>query len=60
MTANDLFLLIVLIAMLGFVIFVISAIINMFKKEPAKDDWLKAFAFLVLTLVFFTLFGLTI
>ena len=60
MTVNDLFLLIVLIAILGFGIFVISAVINVFKKEPAKDDWLKAFAFLVLTLVFFVLFGLTL
>jgi len=60
MAATDLFLLITLISMLGIAVFVLSAIINLFKGRSSKNDWKRAFIFFGLTILFFILFGISL
>lgn len=45
---------------MGAFIFAISAIITFFKRKKSKDEWNKMFVFLILGVISFVLFGLSL
>ncbi len=57
---TDIFLLVFLISVMGAFIFAISAIITFFKRKKSKDEWNKMFVFLILGVISFVLFGLSL
>lgn len=59
MMASDLFLLLMLISLLGVGIFVLSALVNLVRRQPVKEEWKRALIFFTLAFVSFILFGLT-
>ena len=48
-----------LLALLSIMIFSFSAIVKLIKREPSKDEWKKVLFFIILSVVFFILFGIT-
>lgn len=60
MTVNTLFFIIMLVSALGFVMFTVSAIVNIFKRRASFVDWKKVLFFLALTVVAFFMFGMTV
>lgn len=58
--ASDLFLLSMLFSTLASIIFFVSLLIRLLKKEKWKEEAKKTLGFLVLTIIFFVLFGLSI
>lgn len=58
MKADDLFLMITLIGLLGVGVFAISALVNAVKGYPTKKEWQRALIFFILAFVSFILFGL--
>lgn len=57
---TDIFLLIFLIAVLGVLIFSIIGFIALVKKEPSKNEWMKVLLFIIIGIVSFILFGLSL
>lgn len=57
---TDIFLLVFLISVMGAFIFAISAIITFIKRKKSKDEWNKMFVFLILGVISFVLFGLSL
>ena len=59
---SDIFLFVMLIALLGAFIFLISALINVFRKKPALSnlDFRRMLIFIAVALLFFLLFGLSL
>lgn len=59
---TDIFLLILLIALIGAFIFLVSALINVFRKNPIASnlDFKRSLLFLAVALLFFLLFGITL
>lgn len=58
---SDIFLLAMLIALVGASIFLISALINVFRKKPSSSnlDFRRSLIFLAVAIIFFILFGLS-
>lgn len=56
------FLLILLIALIGAFVFLVSALINVFRKNPIASnlDFKRSLLFLAVALLFFLLFGITL
>ena len=56
------FLLILLIALIGAFVFLVSALINVFRKNPiaCNLDFKRSLLFLAVALLFFLLFGITL
>lgn len=59
---TDIFLLILLIALIGAFVFLVSALINVFRKNPIASnlDFKRSLLFLAVALLFFLLFGITL
>lgn len=59
---TDIFLLILLIALIGAFVFLVSALINVFRKNPIASnlDIKRSLLFLAVALLFFLLFGITL
>lgn len=57
---TDIFLLILLIALIGAFVFLVSALINVFRKNPIASnlDFKRSLLFLAVALLFFLLFGI--
>ena len=56
---SDTFFGLLLLALLSIIIFSFSAIVKLIKREPSKDEWKKVLFFIILSVVFFILFGIT-
>ncbi len=56
---SDTFIGLLLLALLSIIIFSFSAIVKLIKREPSKDEWKKVLFFIILSVVFFILFGIT-
>lgn len=56
---SDTFIGLLLLALLSIMIFSFSAIVKLIKREPSKDEWKKVLFFIILSVVFFILFGIT-
>lgn len=56
---SDTFIGLLLLALLSLMIFSFSAIVKLIKREPSKDEWKKVLFFIILSVVFFILFGIT-
>ena len=56
---SDTFFGLLLLALLSLMIFSFSAIVKLIKREPSKDEWKKVLFFIILSVVFFILFGIT-
>ena len=56
---SDTFIGLLLLALLSLIIFSFSAIVKLVKREPSKDEWKKVLFFIILSVVFFILFGIT-
>ena len=56
---SDTFIGLLLLALLSLMIFSFSAIVKLIKREPSKDEWKKVLFFIILSIVFFILFGIT-
>ena len=56
---SDTFFGLLLLALLSIMIFSFSAIVKLIKREPSKDEWKKVLFFIILSVVFFILFGIT-
>lgn len=59
---TDIFLLMLLIALIGAFVFLVSALINIFRKNPIASnlDFKRSLLFLAVALLFFLLFGITL
>lgn len=57
---TDIYLLIFLITILGVFIFSIFGLISILKKEPANEEWQKVVLFIIIGIVSFILFGLSL
>ena len=59
---TDIFLLILLIALIGAFVFLVFALINVFRKNPIASnlDFKRSLLFLAVALLFFLLFGITL
>ena len=59
---TDIFLLILLIALIGAFVFLVSALINVFRKNPIASnlDFKRSLLFLAVALLFSLLFGITL
>lgn len=59
---TDIFLLILLIALIGAFVFLVSALINVFRKNPIASnlDFKRSLLFLAVAVLFFLLFGITL
>ena len=56
---SDTFIGLLLLALLSLMIFSFSAIVKLVKREPSKDEWKKVLFFIILSVVFFILFVIT-
>ncbi|HZK46551.1 MAG TPA: hypothetical protein VFC64_01285 [Atopostipes sp.] len=56
---SDTFIGLLLLALLSLMIFSFSAIVKLVKREPSKDEWKKVLFFIILSVVFFILFSMT-
>lgn len=56
---SDTFIGLLLLALLSLMIFSFSAIVKLIKREPSKDEWKKVLFFIILSVVFFILFVIT-
>ena len=56
---SDTFSGLLLLALLSIMIFSFSAIVKLIKREPSKDEWKKVLFFIILSVVFFILFVIT-
>lgn len=56
---SDTFFGLLLLALLSIIIFSFSAIVKFIKKEPSKDEWKRVLFFIILSVLFFILFGMT-
>ena len=56
---SDTFIGLLLLALLSIIIFSFSAIVKLVKREPSKDEWKKVLFFIILSVVFFILFVIT-
>lgn len=56
---SDTFSGLLLLALLSLIIFSFSAIVKLIKREPSKDEWKKVLFFIILSVVFFILFVIT-
>lgn len=56
---SDTFIGLLLLALLSIIIFSFSAIVKLIKREPSKDEWKKVLFFIILSVVFFILFVIT-
>ena len=56
---SDTFIGLLLLALLSLMIFSFSAIVKFIKKEPSKDEWKRVLFFIILSVVFLILFGMT-
>ena len=56
---SDTFFGLLLLALLSLMIFSFSAIVKLIKREPSKDEWKKVLFFIILSVVFFILFVIT-
>ena len=56
---SDTFFGLLLLALLSIIIFSFSAIVKLIKREPSKDEWKKVLFFIILSVVFFILFVIT-
>ena len=56
---SDTFFGLLLLALLSIMIFSFSAIVKLIKREPSKDEWKKVLFFIILSVVFFILFVIT-
>ena len=56
---SDTFIGLLLLALLSLMIFSFSAIVKLIKREPSKDEWKKVLFFIILSVVFFILFFIT-
>lgn len=56
---SDTFFGLLLLALLSIIIFSFSAIVKFIKKEPSKDEWKRVLFFIILSVLFFILFGIT-
>lgn len=59
MLASNLFGLAWLLSVIGIFTFVVSAIINLFKRRHSKEDWKRSLIFLVLSVIFLFMIGVT-
>lgn len=60
MTLTDIYLFIFLIAFIGVLIFTVSGIMALFKRQPSKDEWIRVLVFIIIAIVFFILFGMSL
>ena len=56
---SDTFIGLLLLALLSIIIFSFSAIVKFIKKEPSKDEWKRVLFFIILSVLFLILFGMT-
>ena len=56
---SDTFFGLLLLALLSIIIFSFSAIVKFIKKEPSKDEWKRVLFFIILSVLFLILFGMT-
>ena len=56
---SDTFFGLLLLALLSIIIFSFSAIVKFIKKETSKDEWKRVLFFIILSVLFFILFGMT-
>ena len=56
---SDTFIGLLLLALLSLMIFSFSAIVKLIKREPSKDEWKKVLFFIILSVLFFILFVIT-
>ena len=56
---SDTFFGLLLLALLSIIVFSFSAIVKFIKKEPSKDEWKRVLFFIILSVLFLILFGMT-
>lgn len=56
---SDTFFGLLLLALLSIIIFSFSAIVKFIKKKPSKDEWKRVLFFIILSVLFFILFSMT-